>query len=331
MTKNKIPCEVIQDLLPLYIDGLTSGVTDEEIRIHLDSCSECRSKYDCLTADMSGAEHLHQEETEKEIDYLKKIKQSGSKKLLIGFCSALALILVCAGLKLYVLGWEWSTDVRGVNFYVSEQTVHFDGCGFNKGNAYKGYKIKTRQDGSQELIVYQCKKSPLHQETQFKITVPLKDIEKELTVYGASFTPDGTHISDTANMLFEKKNPYIGQMSANADLTMMLGIDTQFGEYENELFTEKRPYKWMFHFKYSADEQRLNTRMTAYACILLAVVENADEIGWSYPVDSEGKERRYKTVTGKQASKILGRDVKSFGESPESIQKMLDKLNPYWV
>ena len=35
-------CEIIQDLLPSYIDGLTSEVSNQEIEVHLKECTECR-------------------------------------------------------------------------------------------------------------------------------------------------------------------------------------------------------------------------------------------------------------------------------------------------
>ena len=33
--KNKLPCEIIRDLLPSYVDGLTSEVTNEAICEHI--------------------------------------------------------------------------------------------------------------------------------------------------------------------------------------------------------------------------------------------------------------------------------------------------------
>ena len=38
-------CEIVRDLLPSYIDGLTSSVTNEEIEKHLDECVMCRQYY----------------------------------------------------------------------------------------------------------------------------------------------------------------------------------------------------------------------------------------------------------------------------------------------
>ena len=39
---HRIPCEIIQDLMPMYADGLTSETTDREIRSHLEECETCR-------------------------------------------------------------------------------------------------------------------------------------------------------------------------------------------------------------------------------------------------------------------------------------------------
>ena len=39
---NKIPCEVIQDLMPSYIDGLTSPVTSRVVEEHVEGCEKCR-------------------------------------------------------------------------------------------------------------------------------------------------------------------------------------------------------------------------------------------------------------------------------------------------
>ena len=45
---NKLPCEVIKDLLPSYIDKLTSGTTSELIKEHLKSCESCRAAYNSM-------------------------------------------------------------------------------------------------------------------------------------------------------------------------------------------------------------------------------------------------------------------------------------------
>ena len=39
---SKIPCEMIQDLLPSYIDELTSDITNREIEAHMKECERCK-------------------------------------------------------------------------------------------------------------------------------------------------------------------------------------------------------------------------------------------------------------------------------------------------
>ena len=38
--KQNIPCEMIQDLLPLYVDGLTSDESSRQIEAHLETADE---------------------------------------------------------------------------------------------------------------------------------------------------------------------------------------------------------------------------------------------------------------------------------------------------
>ena len=43
-------CCIVIDLLPGYIDGLTSEETNEEIEKHLESCTSCRTIYRQMNA-----------------------------------------------------------------------------------------------------------------------------------------------------------------------------------------------------------------------------------------------------------------------------------------
>ena len=49
-------CDIIKDLLPSYIDGLTSEASNELIREHLESCSECRSYYEEMKREITAPE-----------------------------------------------------------------------------------------------------------------------------------------------------------------------------------------------------------------------------------------------------------------------------------
>ena len=42
----KYPCEIINDLLPLYIDDLCNEKSKEVIKEHLSSCEKCKQNYE---------------------------------------------------------------------------------------------------------------------------------------------------------------------------------------------------------------------------------------------------------------------------------------------
>ena len=71
---HRIPCEIIQDLMPMYADGLTSETTDREIRSHLEECETCREMYERMKAEMEGDASQTAGEP-PEIDYLKKVRR----------------------------------------------------------------------------------------------------------------------------------------------------------------------------------------------------------------------------------------------------------------
>ena len=53
---NKIPCEVVRDLLPSYIDGLTSGTTNQIIEEHLEECDACREMLQAMRGPENASE-----------------------------------------------------------------------------------------------------------------------------------------------------------------------------------------------------------------------------------------------------------------------------------
>ena len=93
MSCGEVPCYMVNDLLPLFVDGLLSPESERDIRKHLDECKECRSIYRQMTEPESEIPKMNEELAE--VDYLKKIKR-GRKKLLIGALAIIAIIIVGA-------------------------------------------------------------------------------------------------------------------------------------------------------------------------------------------------------------------------------------------
>ena len=45
-------CDVIFDLLPIYIDGMTSRETAQVVKTHLSECDQCRQIYEEMTGEL---------------------------------------------------------------------------------------------------------------------------------------------------------------------------------------------------------------------------------------------------------------------------------------
>lgn len=99
---NNIDCNIIRDLLPTYIDGLTSEESNQMIEEHLNSCEECRQLADALGSDVkfSGERANH------EIDYLKKVRSKLTNLMIItiGVCVLVFTALLAIGIKTYIIG-----------------------------------------------------------------------------------------------------------------------------------------------------------------------------------------------------------------------------------
>ena len=70
-------CEIIRDLFPSYIDGLTSKESNQTIEEHLEGCRECRRYLEEMQREIAS-EELTQEERkkrQKEIQPLRKVRK----------------------------------------------------------------------------------------------------------------------------------------------------------------------------------------------------------------------------------------------------------------
>jgi len=84
-------CKVIQDLLPLYIDGLTSEESNNEIEKHLNTCKECKACYQEMTGEINEPVSLGDEEI-RDVEIIKKIKQRNRKRIIIGVTISIVMI-----------------------------------------------------------------------------------------------------------------------------------------------------------------------------------------------------------------------------------------------
>lgn len=92
-----IPCEVIDDLLPSYIDSLTNAVTNEAVEEHLKKCPSCREKFEAMKFPLAEQEEFPVKKSSDAIDqqgmdFLRQVKRRNVYKIV---ASVLLAVLSC--------------------------------------------------------------------------------------------------------------------------------------------------------------------------------------------------------------------------------------------
>ena len=70
----KNECEIVNDLLPNYVESLVSEETKKFVNEHIKNCEKCKKKLEILKEDKNKKQRREREEQKIEIDHLKKYK-----------------------------------------------------------------------------------------------------------------------------------------------------------------------------------------------------------------------------------------------------------------
>ena len=106
----KMKCEVIRDLFPSYIDGLTSEESNELIEEHLEECRECREYLASMKEEI--VEENQPVKNKKAVQPFRKLRQKTRRKILLAAGGA---VLICGlifggGLLYYSRTWTANSE-----------------------------------------------------------------------------------------------------------------------------------------------------------------------------------------------------------------------------
>lgn len=313
--KNDLTCAVVQDLLPAYVEGLTSAETNRAVDAHLSACADCAARKRAMTAPETSPE---QAETVKEVDYLKKVKRRRWKWAAGAVFCTLALVAAGFAAKLFIIGTpaqeqelavvQWSEDGGVLSLAISTPY---------SGTAHRGWTVET-SDGVADIHARSVLVSPLFQTGGGTVEIPLEGI-REVRLCGRSVWQDGVIISQEAWDLYQVKTPYLGNAPALGRIAEALGIHLKLGSYTSSLQTSERPYGWTLEFSApmtEAQASRMNLLLTPRAVIMLALVENLDQVTWTY-TDTKGAFHS-RTVTVEDAMDLLREQVSYYANAEEA-------------
>jgi len=317
---SKLPCEVVRDLFPSYIEELTNEVTNHMIEEHLEECTGCQK----VLASMKNPEAEPVDEKNKEeIDFLKRTKTKNRNKLWLAVSMMVILIAVAAFARNYLIGTTVPSEYVACQVEVKDNLLTIKGAIAAEQLSVSDIEIKETE--GIVTIAFECVRRGLFNDNNFKETFTADRNISQVWLGNRILWANGESISAVTSAVYQTKHPYVGDMPANGSTAAALGIGVVLGDYKNELQTKEEPYGWHFlleeelsHSDFPFSEQY----MRACGYVMLAVVGNLGEVTYEYVYAGVPM---VMTVTKEEATAFAGQDIKSVGEDIVALQHLMEK------
>ena len=340
--KNDLTCEVVQDLLPSYVDGLTSDVSNQAVEQHMKTCESCRKLYSEMREPMNGEDVSEINDGQKadskkssEIDYLKKIRKKNRMRIL----AAVLIVVIAVGVglwsKVYVVGQEVEqAEFVQANVAVEDHKVSVQGLLLDATKGVSDVAFQEK-DGIVTVSLRETRKSSFHT-NEFQADYQSSEDVKQVVLENRILWDDGVSIDGTVSDLYQSRNPYVGDTSADGRSVQaaraVLGInDGALISYGTQLQTSEEPYGWTFlnvQIPSSDNVERLHQEMKQLGCLLIAVTDNLGYVSFEYSVDGteNADGNTTLTVTEADVDAMAGQSVKAMAQTPEGLQQLVDLI-----
>lgn len=170
----KNECNIVQDLLLNYVDGVVSEASKEVIEKHITTCDKCKEKLEDLEKDIEESK----KNEEKEVDYMKKVKKKISKKNM--FIIIISLILSLTIIFNIIVFVNYSITACEMELYLNNDIT--------EENQKEIEKIIKEKDNKAEII-YHSKEEALEQmKEKLKDKSYLLNQYEENNIFPASYT-----------------------------------------------------------------------------------------------------------------------------------------------
>lgn len=142
-------------------------------------------------------------------------------------------------------------------------------------------------------------------------------------------------LEELAKTLYELRNPYVGDASANGALLEALRVYLPDTEITQEIEAEEEPYRLILNMKEGPDMEDQTSlyqygELNKAAAVLLALIDNVDEVVFSYPTEDEEKNsvQINEAYDAEWVTECYdGLAVKDYAQSEEKVLELLKALD----
>lgn len=308
--KNDLTCGVVRDLLPSYVEGLTSPESNAAVERHLSGCPDCAQ----LRAALVGAPKQAAPEDAKEVDYLKKVNRRGWRRVAAAVAVTALLFAVGVAAKLFLIGtpiqtqgmsWVISTDVPG-QLDIRVYSIW-------SGTACRQWETEQEPEGIVRVTCRQVLPSPLSNSGDYRAVLNTEGVN---AVYLGDqlIWQGGVEISPQIDRVYQAQTPYVGDAPAVGQV-LSAGRFGWIGDYTIELQTSAQPYRLTLNFSapHTPDGIRLSeTGLYQDMAAVLAIIGNLDEIECAFR--DENGQPWSRVLTVEELNRDLPRIVADYNE-----------------
>ncbi len=308
--KNDLTCGVVRDLLPSYVEGLTSPESNAAVERHLSGCPDCAQ----LRAALAGAPKQAAPEDAKEVDYLKKVNRRGWRRVAAAVAVTALLFAVGVAAKLFLIGtpiqtqgmsWVISTDVPG-QLDIRVYSIW-------SGTACRQWETEQEPEGIVRVTCRQVLPSPLSNSGDYRAVLNTEGVN---AVYLGDqlIWQGGVEISPQIDRIYQAQTLYVGNASAVGQV-LSAGRFDWFGDYTIELQTSAQPYRLTLNFSapHTPGGIRLSeTGLYQDMAAVLAIIGNLDEIECAFR--DENGQPWSRVLTVEELNQDLPRIIADYNE-----------------
>ena len=124
----KYSCEVVRDLIPIYIDGVCSEASADVVEGHIKECTQCKEYLNKFNDTQEMEVQLNELEEKQKLDSLKKVKKKMKIKTILAVLGAIIASNILMGVVVcgifvgmfYSAKVETHTDVSKYEKYIGK-------------------------------------------------------------------------------------------------------------------------------------------------------------------------------------------------------------------
>lgn len=140
----KITCNVIKDLLPLYIDNVLSEDSSKLVKDHINTCESCRAYYDEMSDDSIPMATKNAETDKAALKYIKR--KLATKRVCTILVTSLTVFLLAIGVYYLLFCKQRYMSYEETGLYVKENHL------YAKDSYYCFYSYQ--DDSNKNLYIY---------------------------------------------------------------------------------------------------------------------------------------------------------------------------------